>query len=98
MGLRIAEGRNLVVERFNQLLTLRVIQRSEFTEEAQHHDALKTGEDRVIRRRLTQYIPHTVTQGVTGIHRAEEIALERNVIPLHASVVLYATPFDRLIK
>ncbi|MNJ64521.1 hypothetical protein D3C77_604780 [compost metagenome] len=52
----------------------------------------------MVRRRFTQHIAHPGAQRITGIHGAEEVSLQGNVIPLHARIILHTTTFDGFIK
>jgi len=94
----IAERRDMFTERVDEFLALRIVQRAETAEESQHHDPLEAGHDSMVRRRFTQHIAHPIAQRITGIHGAEEVSLQGNVIPLHAGIILHTATFDGFIK
>ena len=52
----------------------------------------------MVRRRFTQHIAHPIAQRVAGVHSAEEVPLQGNVIPLHTGVIFHTTTFHRLIE
>ncbi len=64
----------------------------------QQHHPLKTGDHGQVGRRFTQHITHPLAQRITGIHGAEEVPLQRNVIPLQAGLILHAAPFHGFIE
>ncbi len=93
----VAERRDMLTERADEFLALRVVQRAETAEESQHHDSLEAGHDGVVWSRFAQHITHPIAQRIASVHGAEEVPC-RSVIPLHTGVILHAAIFDRLIK
>jgi hypothetical protein len=59
---------------------------------------LEAGHDSVVRGWFTQHITHPIAQRITGVHGAEEVSLQGNVIPLHTGVILHAASFNRLVE
>ncbi len=45
-----------------------------------------------------QNLAHPLAQGVAGVHGAEKMPLQRNVIPLQAGIILHAAPFHDFIE
>src|SRR5690606_7686183 len=91
VGLRIAERRDMFTERADQLLAFRIVQRAIPPQESKHHYPLEAGQYGNVWCWFAQHIAHPVTQGVTRVHRAEEVSLQGNVIPLHTGVILHTS-------
>ncbi len=97
-GSRALKRRNTLTERVDQLQALGVVEGAKAANKTQQHHPLKTGDHGQVGRRFTQHITHPLAQGVAGVHGAEEVPLQRNVIPLQAGLILHAAPFHGFIE